>query len=117
MGYNGDCREEVVECDDGVEDHEQSLRYTEIILQGSSDFRFKILDAIVRDVANSTTTQPWEFERGDANYPVVRELCLQSLQGIDFVAISGAGFQNFPRIWWKERSVSTEGSVYKRALG
>lgn len=59
VGNDLDGLVEMVECDNGIEEHEQALGEFEGVLEGTSCTRFEISYAVVSDVANSTTGHCW----------------------------------------------------------
>jgi hypothetical protein len=95
----------VVEGDDRVEHHEEGLGDVQVVLEGAGRLGLKVLDAVVRDVADGAAGQTGELERGDADDAVLAELCLEGAQRVADIFVAGACRQDFPGVCRGQRSV------------
>lgn len=59
VGDYFDGGEGMVEGDDGVEEHEETLGDFENILHGPSRPRLKVADAVISDITYSSSSQGW----------------------------------------------------------
>lgn len=59
VGHDLDGLVEMVECDNGIEKHEQALGKLEGVFEGTSGTRFEVSYTVVSDVANSTAGHCW----------------------------------------------------------
>lgn len=63
--------EEVVEGDDGVEEHEEGLRNLEDIVHLAGCPRLEVADAVVANIANSASCEGWKCEAWDDRLSVL----------------------------------------------
>lgn len=58
-----DFLEEVVDCYDGVEEHEEALRDLEDVLHGACGLGLEVFDAVVADISDGTSSEGWQAQR------------------------------------------------------
>lgn len=68
VGDDFDDLVEVVERDDGIEEHKEGFRYVEDIFHGSSRFGLEVADAVVAHIANGTAGKRREYESWNCRY-------------------------------------------------
>lgn len=98
IGDDLDFLVEMVEGDDGIEEHKQRLWDLKDIFQGTCCFRFEVADTIVADVANCSSSQRRENETRDRSFMVLSKLFLEDIEGVGIRAMTGAGLQDLPRV-------------------
>jgi len=98
---DGEGTEEMVDDDDGVEHHKESLGDVEVVVERPISLGLKVLDAVVRQVADSSTGQGGQLERGNIDDAVLGDLGLQGLEGVANGIIAPAGLEDLSRVcWW-----------------
>lgn len=89
-GHHPDLLEEVIDGYDSIEEHEEALGDVQDIFQVSLGLGLEVLDAIVSHIANSSSGQRRQSQRGDVGDAVLRQLGFKVGQRVGFQAMLGA---------------------------
>lgn len=95
VGDDFDGGESVIECDDGIEQHEKRLGDLKDVFHGSSSPRLEIADAVISHVPNCSSGQWREVQSWHDGLAAFRELLLEVGQRICFWTMTWTGFQEF----------------------
>src|SRR5260370_20334385 len=96
MGDNLERLEQVIINDERVGEHEDGLRDFESIIQLAFCLWFKMLDAVIGDISNSSSSECWNFR--NLHVLVVSELFLQRCHGFPGNFLLGTSLDNFKGI-------------------
>ena len=99
IGDDLDDLEEVVEGDDGVEEHEERFGNAQDVFQGSRRPRLEVAHAVVAYVADGAAGERWELRTGHHGLAVLAQLLGQDGQRVRLGAMAGAGLDDFAGIW------------------
>lgn len=97
--YHFDELVEVVEGDDGVEEHEEGFGNLQDILHGASGARFEVSDAVITHVANCTAGEGRQPETRNGSFAVSGEFGGEDGEGVFLGAVAGARFDHLPRVF------------------
>lgn len=97
VGDDGDGLVEVVDGDDGVEEHEEGLGELEYVFERPCCFRFEVLDAVVADVAYGAASEWREALTGDGGHAAFGEGGLEQRERVLAWAMRCAGLKH--RVW------------------
>ena len=103
-GWNGEVGHylynlvEMVEGDDGIEEHEEGFGHAEDIFKGSGSSWLEVANAVIAHIPNGTTRQWRENEAWDCGHAELGELLLEEGERVAFGSMSKTSLKNLSRV-------------------